>query len=66
MGGPQHGKQKNYINMKTLKFVFLIVVLTCMNLIACTPDDSVQENETLHTEVLSTKGAEDSLEGDEG
>ncbi|QKX04040.1 hypothetical protein HN014_03675 [Aquimarina sp. TRL1] len=51
--------------MKTLKFVFLIVVLTCMNLIACTPDDSVQENETLHTEVLSTKGAEDGYEDDD-
>ncbi|MFC5048427.1 hypothetical protein ACFSTE_13805 [Aquimarina hainanensis] len=52
--------------MKTLKFVFLIVVLTCMNLIACTPDDSVQENETLHTEVLSTTGLNDGYEDDEG
>ncbi|WP_103072116.1 hypothetical protein [Aquimarina sediminis] len=50
------GKQKNLTTMKNLKFIFVLALLLCANLISCTPDDSVAENETLHTEVLCTNG----------
>ncbi|WP_160114005.1 MULTISPECIES: hypothetical protein [Aquimarina] len=50
--------------MKTLKHILLIALLLCVNLTSCTPDDSVTENEKLHTEVLSTKGDQDVLEDD--
>ncbi len=64
MGVPQTiGKQK-FSTMKTLKHILLIALLLCVNLTSCTPDDSVTENEKLHTEVVSTKGDKDVLEED--
>lgn len=50
--------------MRTLKYI-LIAILLGVNLTSCTPDDSVTENETLKTEVLSTDGDDETLEGDE-
>ncbi|WP_282085036.1 hypothetical protein [Aquimarina algiphila] len=51
--------------MKTLKHILLIALLLCVNLTSCTPDDSVTENEKLHTEVLNTTGEDEGLEEDE-
>ncbi len=65
MGVPQTiGKQK-FSTMKTLKHILLIALLLCVNLTSCTPDDSVTENEKLHTEVLNTDGEDEVLEDDE-
>ncbi len=65
MGVPQTiGKQK-FSTMKTLKHILLIALLLCVNLTSCTPDDSVTENEKLHTEVLNTTGEDEGLEEDE-
>ena len=51
--------------MKTLKYILVLAVLLCANLTSCTPDDSVTENEVLHTEVLATKGGQGELEDDD-
>lgn len=51
--------------MKTLKYIFVVVLLLCTTLTSCTPDDSVRENEILHTEVLVTKGGIKELDGDD-
>lgn len=51
--------------MKTLKYILLAILLG-VNFVSCTPDDSVKENETLQTEVLSTTGTNEGLEEDEG
>ncbi|WP_161635307.1 hypothetical protein [Aquimarina macrocephali] len=51
--------------MKTLKYI-LIAILLGINFASCTPDDSVKENETLKTEVLSTNGENEEIEEDEG
>ncbi|MBG6130297.1 hypothetical protein IWQ47_001620 [Aquimarina sp. EL_43] len=50
--------------MKTLKYI-LIAILLGVNFASCTPDDSVKENETLKTEVLSTDGDDEGIEDDE-
>ncbi|WP_161634378.1 hypothetical protein [Aquimarina pacifica] len=50
--------------MKNLKYIALAILLG-INLVSCTPDDSVQENETLHTEVSFTKGEDQILEEDD-
>ncbi len=50
--------------MKTLKYI-LVAILLGVNLVSCTPDDSVQENETLHTEVSFTKGDQGGLVEDD-
>ena len=49
--------------MRTLKYIFVVVLLLCTTLTSCTPDDSVHENEILHTEVLGTKGGVEELDG---
>ncbi len=50
--------------MRTLKYI-LIAILLGVNLTSCTPDDSVTENETLQTEVLSTDGENEVIEEDD-
>ncbi|WP_159025421.1 hypothetical protein [Aquimarina sp. Aq78] len=50
--------------MKTLRYILLAILLG-VNIVSCTPDDSVKENETLQTEVLSTSGDDEVLEDDE-
>ncbi|WP_159099318.1 hypothetical protein [Aquimarina spinulae] len=50
--------------MRTLKYI-LIAILLGVNFASCTPDDSVKENETLQTEVLSTTGDDEILEEDD-
>ncbi|MDY8134661.1 hypothetical protein [Aquimarina sp. 2201CG5-10] len=52
--------------MKNLKYLLVLALLLCANLTSCTPDDSVQENETLHTEVLFSDGEDGDLDEDEG
>lgn len=49
--------------MKTLKYIFVVVLLFCTTFTSCTPDDSVHENEILHTEVLGTRGSDKELDG---
>ncbi len=51
--------------MRTLRYILLAILLG-VNFVSCTPDDSVKENETLQTEVLSTKGDKEVIEEDEG
>ncbi|WP_438425733.1 hypothetical protein [Aquimarina macrocephali] len=51
--------------MRTLRYILLAILLG-VNLVSCTPDDSVKENETLQTEVLSTSGNDEGIEEDEG
>lgn len=50
--------------MKTLKYILVLAVLLCANLTSCTPDDSVTENEVLHTEVVATKGEKEVVDDD--
>ncbi|WP_158447793.1 hypothetical protein [Aquimarina longa] len=51
--------------MKTLRYILVVVVLLCANFTSCTPDDSVTETETLHTEVLGGTGNQEELKGNE-
>lgn len=51
--------------MRTLRYILLAILLG-VNLVSCTPDDSVKENETLQTEVISTTGNDEVIEEDEG
>ena len=50
--------------MKTLRYILLAILLG-LNLVACTPDDPVQELqeiETLETEVMGNKGDKGNVE----
>ncbi|WP_158250460.1 MULTISPECIES: hypothetical protein [Aquimarina] len=51
--------------MKTLRYLLVLTILLCINLTSCSPDDSVTENETLHTEVLGTDGDNEKIGEDE-
>ncbi len=62
MGGLQALKNKKFRTMKTLKYILLLTLFLCVNLTSCTPDDSVSENEKLHTEVVATRGGDAGVE----
>lgn len=64
MAYPKLWKTKKRNDMKTLRHILVLALLLCANLTSCTPDDSVTENESLHTEVLCSRGSQDLLEED--